>query len=134
MEEQGNQSRHRFTCYDTLHTTYYVVQQKRDVEVIAMCFSGGPCTDGSKLLQEMRPDYARRDGEELTDSYDWKGCPDDLPNGTVALGLTPMVRHCFILPSMPACVFASPHMPISHSKQTHSSLLIKLNESSEGFA
>lgn len=50
--------------------------------------------DTTRLHQDIdRPDYVVRDGEELTDSYDWKGCPDDLPNGTVALGLTPTVRY-----------------------------------------
>ena len=91
---------------------------------------GGPCIDGSKLLQAIRPDYARRDGEELTDSYDWKGCPDDLPNGTVALGLTPTVRYPVALLLNSAkhvcrCFGLSQHA-ISRSVQTHIISLIKL--------
>ena len=80
--------------------------------------SGGPLLDTSRLLQDIhRPDYVRLDGEELADSYDWKGCPDDLPNGTVALGETPTVRYhvAYLCQAVSVSVFARPNNPCSPS-------------------
>ena len=63
--------------------------------------AGGTLPDSSRYLQPTN--YRLFEGVEFTDSYDWKdtakqkGCPDDVPNGTVALGTTPTVRICACL-------------------------------------
>ena len=57
--------------------------------------TGAPLPSSSDDPKLQAPGYDVFKGVQLAKAYNWSGCPDDIPDGPVALSRTPQVPHRF---------------------------------------